>query len=326
MPPHGVRRPDRQTTDSLIAWLEGELDRTSTRSPGRPGRCTGSIAPSMPTPIRDLLGLDVDVAVAAAARRVGLRLRQRRRRAGQLAGAAAGVSGRGAQDQRVRRRRPAHRRRQRHLLGAAGSLAGRAPRRPAARHGRRHAREAHVPGRRRVRVPGPAVSHQPERDSRPRGSARARADARRRADSSRVDWRREGSDRAAEESDRHLRRARGLAAARAAHRQGRAARRWSAAFLDATLAALRDQSSAAVHPRLREPVRRRGRAARPVDHRSRARSARRRRAPRRARACSSAGRAAGSPDEERVRAPDSLDARPRGLPPAAVRRRARATC
>ena len=48
MPPHGVRRPDQKTTDSLIAWLEGELDRTSTRSPGRPV-LRGSIAPNMPT-------------------------------------------------------------------------------------------------------------------------------------------------------------------------------------------------------------------------------------------------------------------------------------
>src|SRR5215208_5110093 len=36
MPPHGVRRPDQKTTDSLIRWLESELDRTSARSPGRP--------------------------------------------------------------------------------------------------------------------------------------------------------------------------------------------------------------------------------------------------------------------------------------------------
>ena len=36
MPPHGARRPDQRTTDTLIAWLEGELDRTATRAPGRP--------------------------------------------------------------------------------------------------------------------------------------------------------------------------------------------------------------------------------------------------------------------------------------------------
>ena len=61
MPPHGVRRPDQKTTDSLIAWLEGELDRTSTRSPGRPVLRRLNRA-EYANAIRDLLGLDVDVA------------------------------------------------------------------------------------------------------------------------------------------------------------------------------------------------------------------------------------------------------------------------
>ena len=60
MPPHGVRRPDQKTTDSLIAWLEGELDRTSTRSPGRPVLRRLNRA-EYANAIRDLLGLDVDV-------------------------------------------------------------------------------------------------------------------------------------------------------------------------------------------------------------------------------------------------------------------------
>jgi hypothetical protein len=61
MPPHGVRRPDQQATDSLIAWLEGELDRTSTRSPGRPVLRRLNRA-EYANAIRDLLGLEVDVA------------------------------------------------------------------------------------------------------------------------------------------------------------------------------------------------------------------------------------------------------------------------
>ena len=61
MPPHGVRRPDQKTTDSLVAWLEGELDRTSTRSPGRPVLRRLNRA-EYANAIRDLLGLDVDVA------------------------------------------------------------------------------------------------------------------------------------------------------------------------------------------------------------------------------------------------------------------------
>ena len=61
MPPHGVRRPDQKSTDNLIAWLEGELDRTSTRSPGRPVLRRLNRA-EYANAIRDLLGLDVDVA------------------------------------------------------------------------------------------------------------------------------------------------------------------------------------------------------------------------------------------------------------------------
>ena len=61
MPPHGMKRPDTATNDRLIAWLEGELDRTAVKPfPGRPvlrrlNRAEYSNA------IRDLLGLDVDV-------------------------------------------------------------------------------------------------------------------------------------------------------------------------------------------------------------------------------------------------------------------------
>ena len=61
MPPHGARRPDQRTTDSLIAWLEGELDRTATRAPGRPVLRRLNRA-EYANAIRDLLALDVDVA------------------------------------------------------------------------------------------------------------------------------------------------------------------------------------------------------------------------------------------------------------------------
>jgi hypothetical protein len=60
MPPRGARRPDAATSNALITWLEGELDRAGTNSPGRPtlrrlNRAEYSNA------IRDLLALDVDV-------------------------------------------------------------------------------------------------------------------------------------------------------------------------------------------------------------------------------------------------------------------------
>ncbi len=61
MPPRNARRPDQKTTDSLIAWLEGELDRTSTRPPGRPVLRRLNRA-EYANAIRDLLALDVDVA------------------------------------------------------------------------------------------------------------------------------------------------------------------------------------------------------------------------------------------------------------------------
>src|SRR5262245_3742164 len=62
MPPFGMPRPDRPTTDRLADWLEGELDRAAaTRvSPGRPvlRRLTRA---EYANAIHDLLGLDVDV-------------------------------------------------------------------------------------------------------------------------------------------------------------------------------------------------------------------------------------------------------------------------
>jgi len=62
MPPFGMPRPDRETTDRLIDWLEGELDRAAANhpSPGRPVLRRLNRA-EYANAIRDLLGLDVDV-------------------------------------------------------------------------------------------------------------------------------------------------------------------------------------------------------------------------------------------------------------------------
>jgi mono/diheme cytochrome c family protein len=62
MPPFGMPRPDRETTDRLIGFLEGELDRTAADRPwpGRPVLRRLNRA-EYANAIRDLLGLDVDV-------------------------------------------------------------------------------------------------------------------------------------------------------------------------------------------------------------------------------------------------------------------------
>ena len=63
MPPPGRPRPERPTTDALVAWLEGELDRAAAARPN-PGR-TQSFHRLNRTEygnaIRDLLALEVDV-------------------------------------------------------------------------------------------------------------------------------------------------------------------------------------------------------------------------------------------------------------------------
>jgi len=63
MPPFGLPRPDRQTTDRLVDWLEGELDRAAANhiSPGRPVLRRLNRA-EYANAIHDLLGLDVDVS------------------------------------------------------------------------------------------------------------------------------------------------------------------------------------------------------------------------------------------------------------------------
>jgi mono/diheme cytochrome c family protein len=60
MPPSGARRPDAATSNALIAWLEGELDRAGTSHPGRPTLRRLNRA-EYANAIRDLLALDVDV-------------------------------------------------------------------------------------------------------------------------------------------------------------------------------------------------------------------------------------------------------------------------
>ena len=63
MPPFGVPRPDRPSTDRLVDWLEGELDRAAANhvSPGRPVLRRLNRA-EYANAIHDLLGLDVDVS------------------------------------------------------------------------------------------------------------------------------------------------------------------------------------------------------------------------------------------------------------------------
>jgi len=64
MPPTAFRRPDNATYDAVAAWLETELDvRLSPSESGSTGGFSiGSIAPNMPMPVRDLLGVEIDGA------------------------------------------------------------------------------------------------------------------------------------------------------------------------------------------------------------------------------------------------------------------------
>ena len=220
MPPRGASRPDATASNALISWLEGELDKSGTSNPGRPTLRRLNRA-EYANAIRDLLALDVDVTLSPS-RRFGVWFRQRRRCSGQFACAAAGVPRRGSPDQRGRCRRLAHRRRQQHLHGTAGSLAGRSPRRVAAGNGRRTQRHAHLSSRCRVRLSGPPLSHEPERDARARGSAGGGTHPGRRTDPGSVIRRRAGPDRAANQPDRHLGQHRSDSPARPPIRQSRA--------------------------------------------------------------------------------------------------------
>jgi len=61
MPPAGMPRPDAATRDSLVAWLEGTIDRTAAPFPGHPSLHRLNRA-EYANSVRDLLSLDVDVA------------------------------------------------------------------------------------------------------------------------------------------------------------------------------------------------------------------------------------------------------------------------
>ena len=227
--------------------------------------------------IRDLLGLDVDVAALLppgtrphSASTTSADAQGRRRRCLQA------LSVRGARDQR--RARSATARigaGQPDLHRAAGSVAGLSSSTACRSAPWAAARHAHLSRRRRVRLPGADVAHQPAAPSRGlETSARGRAVARRRAAPAGDDRRPRRPGGAADEPDRRL-------DAIETQRLRRARRTSSAGQRPASCATLsrRDAGgacrprAAAVHPRLRQPVRRRARAARAVDHRDAARSA-----------------------------------------------------
>ena len=181
MPPRGARRPDAATSDALIAWLEGELDRAGTNHPGRPTLRRLNRA-EYANAIRDLLGLDVDVTallppdgaafgfdnVADAQGSSPALLQAYLAAARRISAVAVGDSRIGVGSDTYTARQDLSQ--DVHLdglpLGTVGGIRAR----------------AHVSARRRVRVPGAALSHQPERDARARRSAGGRAHSRWRAD------------------------------------------------------------------------------------------------------------------------------------------------
>ena len=183
MPPQGARRPDDATYHAVIGARSGARPRAAVApNPGAPVLHRLNRA-EYANAIRDVLASRRGRHLAAAARRFGVRLRQYLRRARRLAVAAGALSDGGQEDQRARGRRPEHRARQRHVPHPPGPVAGSAHRRLAARHDRRHAGAPHVPARRRVHLPGQALSHEPEHRARPRVPARGGVHGRRRAGS-----------------------------------------------------------------------------------------------------------------------------------------------
>ena len=152
MPPESAPKPPAAARDAFASALEGQLDRVAALHPD-PGRA-GAPSPESrrvcerdSRPARAGRRRDRD----AAARRLGGRVRQQRRRARRLAGAHRRLRVGRREDQPPRRRRSVDRPRSRDLSRAGRSRAGRAPRRPAARHARRHRHSPHVSARCRVR-------------------------------------------------------------------------------------------------------------------------------------------------------------------------------
>ena len=112
MPPAGLKRPDPPVFESMIAYLENELDRQATPFMPPPGlhRLNRTEYANM---IRDVLGSGDRPGQVPAERRLDARLRQHRRRAGLVVDAGRGVRVGGTEDQPAghRRRRTAHARR-----------------------------------------------------------------------------------------------------------------------------------------------------------------------------------------------------------------------
>ena len=180
MPPQGVRRPDRAT---LRPADRVARSRRSTGPPRAPIRAPAALhrlnRAEYANAVRDLLALDVDVASLlppddsaygfdniADVLGVSPVLIER------YLVAADGISALAVGDREASARLG-------DLPRPPGSVAGPAHRGPAARHRRRHAGPPHLPGRRRVRLPGEAVPHQLRRHARARAPAAARDHGRR---------------------------------------------------------------------------------------------------------------------------------------------------
>ena len=313
-----ARRPDATTANALIAWLEGELDRARDASnPGRPTLRRLNRA-EYANAIRDLLALDVDVTSLLPPDGAAFGFDNVADAQGSSPALLQALPRRGAQDQRGRRRRRAHRRpaatptrRARISRRTCTSTAAARNRRRTARHATRSRWTASTNSR-------SSLSDEPQRDARPRGSTGGRAHGRRRADPVGVHRRRQGSDRPADQPNRHVGHDRSRTGCGSALRQG-GQRDVAAAFLEKTSPTfethrlqrfIRDfanpfDAEGAPHVQsitIQGPFNAKGRRHRRARASSRARRPRQRR-------------------RRSVRAAHPLDAGEPGLPPAGLRRR-----
>ncbi len=167
MPPQGARRPDEATYRALETAIEAQLDADAAAHPNPGAPILHRLNRSeYANAVRDLLALDVDVTSLLPPDDAAYGFDNISDALGRVAVAAGALSvGRG-EDRGDRRRRPRHHGGERHVPHPAGSLAGSARRRIAARHDRRHGGPVHVPARRRLRVSGEALSHEPEHHAR----------------------------------------------------------------------------------------------------------------------------------------------------------------